>query len=193
MTNRNFVSINFMGQKILIRRSAGSHIPVLRSVAQNMNVQNVVEIGTGLFSLKTFLDRSYFPNLKRIYSYESSDLWIEYMKSILKDERWYIKLIENSSEMVEDIRSRGFVDLVFVDGLYEHRLFALEQLKDLSDIFVLHDCELNQFKSILENGFKYKFVYIPPKYRHTAILSQKVDVANITWNIKWDQSFTTWI
>jgi len=193
MKSANFVNVNFMGQNILIRKSAGSHIPVLKSIAKKMNIKNVIEVGTGLFSLKTFLDRSCFPDLEKLYSYESSNLWIEYMNSIFKDKRWRIKLIEDNYDLSKDMMSNSKVDLVFVDALYEHRLYVLNNFKDLYDIFVLHDCELDQFSDIIKNGFKYKFVYVPPKYRHTAILSQKIDVGNIDWDIKWDDSFTKWI
>jgi hypothetical protein len=193
MVNKNFVNINFMGQNILIRRSAGSHIPVLKSIAKNMRIKRVFEIGMGIFSTKTFLNKDFFPDLEELFSYENSNLWIKYMNSILNDKRWKVKSIKDENEMAKDIVLQGFADLIFVDGLHKHRLFALNHFKNLSDIFVLHDCELDQFKGVLENGFKYKFVYVPPEYRHTAILSQKIDVSNIAWNIEWDRSFTKWI
>lgn len=192
MKSSNFVNVSFKGQNILIRKSAGSHIPVLKSIAQKINIKNVIEVGTGLFSLKTFLDKSCFPDLKKLYSYESSNLWIEYMNSFFKDKRWSVNFIKDNSSLAKDMVSHDSIDLVFVDGLHEHRLFVLNNFKDLYNIFVLHDCELDQFRDII-NSFKYKFVYVPPKYRHTAILSQKIDVSNIEWDIKWDDSFTKWI
>ncbi|MFA5153832.1 MAG: hypothetical protein WC554_14875 [Clostridia bacterium] len=188
-----FVDIFFKGQKTTIRRSSGSHIPVLKSIAEIKNIKSVIELGTGLFSLKTLLDKNIFRQLEKIHSYETSDFWIEYMESQFNDSRWNIYMIKNTDEMAKSMRSIAPVDMVFVDGTYEHRLYVLNYLKDLSDLFVLHDCELDYFKSIMENGFKYKFVYKAPEYRYTAIFSDVIDVSKIKWNIKWDDSFKQWI
>lgn len=188
-----FVDISFNGQTITMRRSSGSHIPVLKAIGEVKNIKSVIELGTGLFSLKTLLDKNIFRHIEKIYSYETSDFWIEYMKSQFSDNRWEIHIIKSIDEMAKDMRKVAPVDMVFVDGIYDHRLYVLNHLKDLSDLFVLHDCELDCFRDIMENGFKYKFVYESPEYRHTAIFSQTIDVSKISWNIKWDDSFKRWI
>ena len=84
------------------------------------------------------------------------------------------------------------IDLFFVDGIYSHRLYVLNSLYDVAKIFVLHDAELSQFEDVIDN-FKYKFVYVPPRFRHTAILSNSMDVSEIVWDVKWNENFMEWI
>jgi len=186
-----FTDIIFKGKKFTIRRSAGNHIPVLRSVAGKIKIKKIIEIGTGVFSLGTFLNKKYFPDLRNVYSYETSNFWMEYMNTKFKDSRWKLKLIGENANAIDIAKSVSPVDMVFVDGTHNHRLRALTHLKDMSDLFVLHDSEIDFFKDILEDGFKYKFICIPPKYRQTAILSNTIDVSKINWDIHWNDDFLT--
>ena len=188
-----FTNITFKGQTIMVRRSSGSHIPVLRAIARYMPVRRVIEEGTGIFSLKTFLDRNYFKDMEQIISFETNKFWIDYMTSMFSDDRWNIVLTKSIEEMENDMVKFAPADILFVDGTYENRLHVLNNVKDVGNIIVLHDCDLPQFELILNNGFKYKYVYVPPEFRHTAILSDKIDVSSIDWNIEWDNSFMEWI
>lgn len=183
-----YKQISFKGNQITFRKSAGSHIPLLRSIGTKFPIRTVIEFGTGMFSLKTFLDKEYFPLLENIYSYETSNLWIEYMKSLFDDQRWTIESIKG----VKGVNYPCPVDLVFVDGVDDQRISVLNDLKHLSSIFVLHDSEIELFEKP-QATFKYRFEYVPPEFRHTSILSDSVDVSKVKWDVKWDNDFVNWI
>lgn len=178
------VNIKFGNENIFIRKSAGTHIPVLRAIPQQIDVKSVFEYGTGIFSLSTFLDKKYYSNLKSISSFEKNNLWIEYMKSKFNDSRWHIN---------REYTGGSIADLIFVDGDKLERKMVLGTVCKNAKIVVLHDynIEYNNCKAEID-GYKYKFVYLPPVFNSTAILSNVLDVSKVDWKIKWDNDFFNW-
>lgn len=184
--------VEFEGKQIFFRRSAGSHIPLLRAISKFLNVKSVIEFGSGIYSLRTFLDKKYFPLLEKIYSYETNKDWINYIKSTFDDCRLETTLINEYSD-INRIYVPGKADIVFLDGPSSQRNAIIEKRKNLSDVFILHDCDIPLHKEKLRK-FRYKFVYSPPLgFRHTAILSDKINVAEIKWDIKWEDDFLRWV
>jgi hypothetical protein len=184
--------IEFEGKQFFFRSSAGSHIPVLRVVSKFLNVKSIIELGSGIYSLRTFLDKKYFPLLERIYSYETDKTWMNYIKSTFNDCRLKITLINQCSD-VNRIHMPKKADIVFLDGTSDQRNAVIEKRKNLSDVFILHDCDIPLHKEKLRE-FRYQFVYSPPVgFRHTAILSDKINVAEIKWDIKWEDDFLKWV
>lgn len=188
----NIKVFNFENRDLHFRRTAGSHIPLLRRVAKFFDIKSVIEFGTGIYSLRTFLDKKYYPNLEKINSYETEEVWGHYVKKNVKDARWEMTFMGKTIDGPDKVKFDYPVDLVFVDGTDDHRSLILKKYKFLSNLFILHDCDASFHKCLIKE-FKYSFVYVPPKYRHTAILSDIIDVSKISWDIKWEEDFLKWI
>src|SRR2546430_4650839 len=60
-----------------------THIPVLVAIARVWRIDSVLELGSGHYSSRTFLDRSCFPDLKRLVSWENDRNWFEDMKPVI--------------------------------------------------------------------------------------------------------------
>jgi len=186
--------IKYENESLHFRTTAGSHIPLLRKISGFFDINVVAEFGTGIYSVKTFLDKKYFPKLINLYSYETSEIWGNYIKSFFDDNRWKMHFIGSQKESINKVDLPQNVDLIFVDGLDIQREPLIIKYSNLYNIFVLHDCDAD-FLMPLVNKFRYKYIYAPPvpKYRHTVILSNKTDVSHMKWDIVWEEDFLKWI
>ncbi len=156
-----------------------SHVPVLVSLARMFNIETVVELGSGPISTRLFLDKSHFKELKSLISYESREGWHKKVKSLIGDDwRLDYRLITND---VEDIDVDLSGDLLFLDGLKNHRKYGAQKLGKNFKFVVIHD------KDITGVPFKYKWIYRPPKHNPTFIMSDIVDVSRVKWNCVWDK------
>lgn len=177
-------NIAFAGESLFVRQTAGSHIPVLRAIPKKFDITSVLEFGTGIYSLTTFLDKKYYDKLEKITSIEKNDTWYEYMGSKYLDDRWSMQKECSYSERA---------DLIFVDGPSEERKLVLGKMSGCANILVLHDYDTEYTNSQEEiDKYAYKFVYNPPICNSTAILSNTIDVSKIDWKIEWSDDFLNW-
>ncbi len=124
-----YITEYFNGTTINIRKSAGSHVPMLKFIGQNLKIKSVAEFGTGIYSLGAFLDRKIFKDIQKIHSYETNEQWIDFVKSRYSDSRWNIFLLKNDLGDLF-LSEVGDFDLFFVDGLESHREVICNRFKD---------------------------------------------------------------
>jgi predicted O-methyltransferase YrrM len=60
-----------------------SHVPVLIALANIVRPKSVLELGSGLYSTGTFLNRSLFPELEHLDTWEDDPTWIRTIKQTL--------------------------------------------------------------------------------------------------------------
>ena len=177
------------------RQRHGSHVPVLERIPQFFTIKTVIEFGCGKFSTPTFMNKSIYPDLENLFSYETNPNWLKLVHAIFKDDkRLRIKLIPDNVNKIKRNLDTFPVDLVFVDGVRSHRAYILKNLKFLSDLIVLHDaeCRRKRYLRAKVKSFKYRYFYTPPNCSmrgKTVILSNKIKVDSINWNIKWHRDW----
>ena len=128
----------------------GSHQPALRAFAKFMEVHSVIEFGAGLFSTHLFLDKTVFPHLASLVTFEHDGGWAEKVR--VEDDRH--KLIIVSHEQFVN-KSMGMkADFVFLDSgpSFKTRFGLMKHAKTLAPVLAIHDCLINRFNN---EGFKY--------------------------------------
>ena len=155
---------------------AGSHLPLLKKIANKKHICRVIEFGSGYFSTGCFLDKNIFKYLEILVSFESQKEWYDKVYSRLKEER-LVLIHKNEQESLDLSLQYAPVDLVFVDGKSgKMRVPTALYSKKLSNITVLHDANDNDYKEAI-SSFRYKYIYKKIK-PHTAVLS---DSDNLLW------------
>jgi hypothetical protein len=171
--------------------SHGTHLPILDEVNKRFsNIKTIVEIGSGLISTRFFLNE--FTNLKRLISYETNEKWYEEMKVKVKDKRHIYKLVSSKDKGISKLED---ADLLFVDGIKGHRMYALNNYSNKYDLVVWHDCRMGKVVRVtnVKRDYKYRFEYIPKIDRPnsardwppTMVLSNKIRVDKIKWKCEW--------
>ena len=169
----------------------GTHLPILDEVNKRFpNIKTIVEIGSGLISTRFFLNE--FTNLERLISYETKEKWYEEMKVKVRDKRHIYNLV---SEDVKSIANIEDGDLLFVDGMKGHRMYALNNFSKKYDLIVWHDSRMGKVvrATNVKRDYKYRFEYIPKLKRvnsnrawaPTMVLSNKIRVDKIKWECEW--------
>jgi hypothetical protein len=77
-----------------------THVPVLLGVAAALRPEVLIEFGSGTFSTLSFLDRTAFPSLQKVESYENNHQWFEQIR--------------------ERLPPNSLIDLHFVEGDMYH-------------------------------------------------------------------------
>jgi hypothetical protein len=164
----------------------GSHVPVFLQINREFDIKSIIEIGSGLISTRFFLD--HFDNLERLVSYEANEKWYEEVKSKIEDERFVYNLVTKEDKSISNIE-KG--DLLFVDGLKNHRIYALNKLGRDFDLVVWHDCKMGKVVrgTNVKKTYKYRWTHYPqtsdPRFPPTMVLSNKIDVRRIEWDCRW--------
>jgi predicted O-methyltransferase YrrM len=126
---------------------AATNMPVLISIGRTLRIRRVVEFGAGLYSTLTFLDRSAFPLLERIVSFETDPEWLDrVLAASLSDPRLELRLIDR--EVAKTAASYDFTDsdLVFIDNGpdWQARVATIETVvrrHQRPAVIVIHDFE----------------------------------------------------
>ncbi len=169
----------------------GTHLPILDEVNKRFpNIKTIVEIGSGLISTRFFLNE--FTNLQKLISYETNALWYTEVKDKVKDKRHIYKLVSKNVKSIVNIED---ADLLFVDGMKEHRMYALNNFSKKYDLIVWHDCKMGKVVrgTNVKRDYKYRFEYVPKLKRPdwnrpwspTMVLSNKIRVDKIKWKCEW--------
>src|SRR5437016_13483683 len=97
------------------KNPAATHIPILIALSKLITVNKVIELGTGLYSTPLFLNRSVYPFLQSLHSYENNVSWINKVKQSIKDPR--LNLVEVNGPMYSAASELDFsaFDIILID------------------------------------------------------------------------------
>jgi hypothetical protein len=91
-----------------------THVPVLVGLAKQRPIRRVLEFGAGRYSTLLFLDRTVFPDLVALRTYEDNAEWAQEVIGLAgNDSRLDVQLVEDVPDCVPS--SVDDYDLVFVD------------------------------------------------------------------------------
>lgn len=111
--------------------------------------ESILELGCGKYSTPLFLNRSLFPQMKRLVSVENDQEWADRIASDHVDPRF--NLIVNPTPVADFLSLLNLTDydLIFVDNAsMKERISAIEYLA--RNIFtsrvVIHDFEIQEYR-----------------------------------------------
>lgn len=137
-----------------------THIPILIGLGKLRDIRNVLEFGCGRYSTLTFLNRTAFPHLERLYSIENDESWAAKMEQAAQDDRWTLHLVNGEiSESTSDLDLESF-DLLLIDDSKTSaqraatiRAVARRQLQH--PWIVIHDFEVAEYRHAA-SGFQHR-------------------------------------
>src|SRR5690606_30891333 len=102
----------------LVRRQkehpGATHIPVLIGLNTLLNAERILELGCGLFSTQLFVNRSAFPKLRQLDSFEDDPTWFEKVKAIVgSDNRVSLTTVQGTYEATLKELNLAAYDLIF--------------------------------------------------------------------------------
>ena len=170
-------------------------LEILESFDEFPQVQVIFEIGTGGESSRVLTDWVKSSPCNFLYSFESDSLWIDkYLQDYGKIERHYVIYAPD----IQDLRSKIDTTLSSISGLnlalafidsvpWDSRVFALEALKDIALITLVHDVDY-----FPHNG-KFGIELAPIKFKPTRLFRYpRLERVNLGTR-KYDREFTSWI
>ncbi len=182
-----------------------SHIPVLRTLAEEYQIDSVVEFGLGKYSTAVFLDREHFPDLQRLISFEHNTEWKDLILASLDDDRLEIAFSDLGA-MASRAQMVAVPDLVFIDcdgeadgdvakpcnevdgydfHTYKARQAIFDRYADSDAIVVIHDVNEKEMAGIVNSSrYRYSNTYRSPggeETPDTSVFSNKHDVTGIQW------------
>jgi hypothetical protein len=141
-----------------------SHLPLLEMLGRNMQIERVLELGCGLHSTGSFLDREVFPTVQHVCSLEHSLEWIDRVqKQFPDDDRLTLRHApEPVWETLIGMDLADF-DLIFVDNStsWAEREVTIKHLASRSDItglVLIHDIEFGPYREAAR-GFRSCQIY----------------------------------
>jgi hypothetical protein len=141
-----------------------THIPVLIGIGKLFKIRRILELGSGLYSTSTFLNKSVFPDLISLRSFENDPAWPHKIPDPIKnDPRMTLTLVDGSiSSAIKNVDS-GKYDLVFVDDSANEaeRTATIAQITQSffdSTIVLIHDYEVDSYRNA-SKAFSNRFVF----------------------------------
>jgi hypothetical protein len=160
-------------------KPVATHLPVLIGLARLRPIRRVLEFGSGLFSTNTFLNRSAFPDLEVLQSYENDATWYETVKQIVKaDPRLILTLVDGLMQQVVDAKAVQNYDLVFIDdssNSHQRSSTIRAIIAAQPKLAVIHDFETFAYRRATKGSHRC--------YRFSALLPN----TGVVWN---DDYFT---
>lgn len=150
-----------------------THVPVLLALGQAAPIRRVAEFGCGIYSTLTFLDRTAFPALVALDSFESDPAWSEQVVAAAAgDPRLRLTVVPAAiGDYVAQVPLHGY-DLIFVDdslraGERAATIRAIAAARPLPGVVVIHDFEQPLYRRAAA-GFarRYSFTSLNP---HTGV------------------------
>jgi hypothetical protein len=140
-----------------------THVPILIGLARIREIRNVLELGCGHYSTRTFLNRSAFPHLEQLQSVENDNSWAETIRESVKDDRWDLKLV--NGEIADSVSALDLekYDLVLIDDSKNSAqrvstINALSNKEPRRPWFVIHDYEVEEYRRAT-SGFRQKYAF----------------------------------
>jgi hypothetical protein len=168
--------------KTFVKMSAepmATHLPVLIGMARLRPVRRVLEFGSGRFSTLAFLNRSAFPELEVLQSYENDATWYETVKQMVRaDPRVTLTHVDGLMHRVVDAKAVQDYDLVFIDDSFNSRQRS-DTIRAIiaaqPKLAAVHDFETFAYRRATNSSRR--------RYRFSALLPN----TGIVWN---DDHFT---
>jgi hypothetical protein len=139
-----------------------THLPLLLGLARILKIHRVLEFGSGIHSTLTFLDRSAYPDLQAIVSWETDPDWQARVEDAARhDARLKLCLRPEPLELTgEELRLLN-PDLVLVDNSTtiagrEATIAQLARLAPALPPVVIHDFEVAPYRRAAR-GFPHRF------------------------------------
>ncbi len=147
-----------------------SHIPVLKAIGNAATITSVLEFGCGRYSTLTFLDRSIYPFLTALVSYETDVQWKATMEGIVGgDPRVVISVVNRSNGTpptpadMAYFSELGDYDLILIDdGPSDNdRVLTIKAVCERSpdSIVVIHDWDVLLYREVSRGAFDHIKVY----------------------------------
>jgi len=166
--------VSLLGRRVMYTRASHdfltiTHLPALVA-AEQVTTGDIIELGCGLGSTPMLNMLSRVKG-RKVFSYES-------------DAEWYAKFTHLQTKNHKIIKVDSFDEvpiapcgMILIDHApAERRQVEIASFKDIADVLVCHDSELEQYYSYDFAQFKYKYVYdVYPKTTH--LVSNKIDIA----------------
>jgi hypothetical protein len=129
-----------------------THLPVLVAMSRSRPILRVLELGSGLYSTLTFLDREYFPDLNHIDSLENYKEWAD--KIVMEsgqDDRLKMHAVDQPLADVLDQFNLDAYDLIFVDDALtrEERARTISKIasaKPTRPVIIIHDYDMPVYR-----------------------------------------------
>ena len=157
-----------------------THLPILCALGASIQPKRVVEYGSGLISTPAFLDRSLFPNLESLLSFESNQPWYETVaRNTGDDPRLDLRL---TASVIKDAVASGDIakaDLVFIDDSDElerraDTVAAVSNCRPIGIPIVIHDIEQwHLFRAAKRFDHLFRFDILNPQ-------------TGLVWNGQWE-------
>jgi predicted O-methyltransferase YrrM len=141
--------------------ACATHVPVLTAIPRLRPVRRVLELGSGLFSTALFLNRTCFPDLQAIESYENHPHWATTVRDGLgSDPRLRLHLVEEVATAVAGLNLEDF-DLILVDdsATGPERTRTIETVARRAParaVVVIHDFEYPPYRQA-SASFRHRF------------------------------------
>ena len=140
-----------------------THMPILVGLGLLCRPRKVIEFGSGEFSTALFLDRSVFPTVEEVVSFENDAVWFSQISSrLVGDARLHMQSI--SGEMASVISTSTLSgDLIFIDDessavLRSHTVAAVARGCPDGVPVVMHDAEQWRLRRVIRN-FDHHFCF----------------------------------
>lgn len=142
-----------------------THIPILIALSKLVRVEKVLELGSGVFSTGTFLNKEIFPFLSTLDSFENDSIWAsEILSRFGADKRLNLNLIQGPIQESLSEESAESYDLIFIDDsvCVEDRAKTIKYISEKKiekSIVVIHDFEIRHYRIAARNIRNYFTFY----------------------------------
>lgn len=140
-----------------------THQPILIGLARIHPIRRVLELGSGQYSSKLFLDQNVFPHLEQLVSYEDDPEWRDVvLRAVGEDDRFDLRLVHAVNESLPaDLE--GF-DMIFVDDSHgmKVRTQTMTRVADQHPrhpIVVVHDFEWRPYRHATMERFEHVVIF----------------------------------
>jgi hypothetical protein len=133
-------------------------------MARLLEVKRVLELGSGMYSTLAFLDRSAFPDLTNLDSFEDDPAWADKIFEMTKaDPRCSLTLVDRPIGSVIADTEMADYDLIFVDysqvmSVRSRTIRDVASHAAASNVIVMHDYETPEYRAAacpLPNRFRF--------------------------------------
>jgi predicted O-methyltransferase YrrM len=141
-----------------------THLPVLIGVAQLIRPQRAIEFGCGRYSTLTLLDRTCFPDLEQLDSYETDPEWRDSVAEVIGDDpRVSLRLVEKPVSAAVGSIAFAYYDLVFIDDSHssaERAATIAEVARHCApaNVVIIHDYEIEAYRDA-SKPFRNRFCF----------------------------------
>ena len=154
----------FTGPVARAKNDYATHLPVLLGLAKSRPIRSVLELGSGIYSTPTFLNRKAFPDLHTLDSLETDNHWAKQISNIVTaDPRASLHVVEGTIASAVVNLQLDYYDLIFVDdsadaGDRTRTIAALKGRNPRHAGIVIHDFEFPGYRSAAR-AFRHRYAF----------------------------------